>query len=175
MFTSSRLTYRLLSFIILLSITLSGFQPFAVSAQGPDGVKRQINAASSRVSFIGPESGGVLSASRALGTFFRPQDPALALAKRFGSEFGLSNPERELSEIKAKHADDGRVTVRYQQNHQGIPVLGGELIVNTNENGDLYSMNGEVSPNLSLQTQPEARDSARLRRSSNTSPRSHSC
>ena len=165
MFTSSRLTYRLLSFIILLSITLSGFQPFAVSAQGPDGVKRQINAASSRVSFIGPESGGVLSASRALGTFFRPQDPALALAKRFGSEFGLSNPERELSEIKAKHADDGRVTVRYQQNHQGIPVLGGELIVNTNENGDLYSMNGEVSPNLSLQTQPEvaseqARDSA---------------
>jgi Zn-dependent metalloprotease len=39
-------------------------------------------------------------------------------------------------------------------------VLGGELIVNTNERGDLYSMNGEVSPNLSLQTQPTI-DSAR--------------
>ena len=35
--------------------------------------------------------------------------------------------------------------VRYQQNYQGIPVMGGELIVNTDENGDLYSMNGEVS------------------------------
>jgi Zn-dependent metalloprotease len=44
--------------------------------------------------------------------------------------------------------------VRYQQTYQGIPVLGGELIVNTNDRGDLYSMNGEVSPDLSLQTQP---------------------
>ncbi|HXQ36435.1 MAG TPA: hypothetical protein VN843_20650, partial [Anaerolineales bacterium] len=45
-------------------------------------------------------------------------------------------------------------TVRYQQNHQGIPVMGGELIVNTNANGDLYSMNGEVSSDLSLSTEP---------------------
>ena len=60
---------------------------------------------------------------------------------------------------------DGRLIVRYQQNHQGIPVMGGELIVNTNENGDLYSINGEISADLSLSTQPtidpeQARQSA---------------
>src|SRR4030095_5855115 len=52
-------------------------------------------------------------------------------------------------------SNDGRVTFHYQQKYQGVPVMGGELIVNTNENGDLYSMNGEVSQDLSLQTQPK--------------------
>src|SRR6185503_5504897 len=75
---------------------------------------------------------------------------------------GLKNPERELSEIKTKHSDDGRMSVRYQQNYEGVPVMAGELIVNTNANGDLYSMNGEVSPDLSLQTQPTI-DSAQAR------------
>ena len=32
--------------------------------------------------------------------------------------------------------------------------MAGELIVNTNDQGDLYSMNGEVAPNLSLPTLP---------------------
>ena len=119
-----------------------------------DGLKRQVNAESGRVQFSSaPESGRVLPASKALGTFIRPQDPALALANRYAPEFGIKDPARELSEIKTSHPADGRVTVRDQQNYQGIPVLGvGELIVNTNpENGDLYSMNGEVSPDLALQ------------------------
>ncbi|HXD08794.1 MAG TPA: M4 family metallopeptidase, partial [Anaerolineales bacterium] len=95
-----------------------------------------------------------LSTFRVLGLSLHPQDPARALADRFAPDFGIKDPTRELSAIKTNHAQDGRVIVRYQQNHQGVPVLGGELIVNTNENGDLYSMNGEVSPNLSLRTQP---------------------
>ena len=32
--------------------------------------------------------------------------------------------------------------------------MGGELIVNTDDNSDLYSISGEVSPDLSLSTQP---------------------
>jgi Zn-dependent metalloprotease len=138
----------------VLTLLFSVLQPSAVSAQGGDGLKRQINPQSGRVSFIGPESGRVLSASRALGTFARPQDPARALVNRFATEFGLKNPARDLSEMKAIRSADGRVIVRYQQRYNGIPVIGGELIVNTNERGDLYSMNGEVSPNLSLQTTP---------------------
>ena len=60
-----------------------------------------------------------------------------------------------MAKIKKKHAEDGRKTDCYQQKYQGIPVMAGELIINTNERGDLYSMNGEVSGNLSLQTQPK--------------------
>ena len=123
-------------------------------AERRQAVKRQVNPQSGRVSFIGPENGRALSASRALGTFARPQDPARALADRFAPEFGLKDPARDLSEMKAVRSEDGRVTVRYQQEYNGVPVMGGELIVNTNERGDLYSMNGEVSADLALPTQP---------------------
>ena len=53
----------------------------------------------------------------------------MALAKRFGPEFGLGDPERELSAIRSKRAENGRITARYQQTYQGVPVLGGELLV----------------------------------------------
>jgi len=128
----------------------------SVLAQGKDGLKRQVNPQTGRVSFLGPENGTSLSAFQALGvaSAARPADPALALAKRFGSEFGLKSPEHDLSQMKTHRAENGRIMARYQQNYQGIPVMGGELIVNTNDSGDLYSMNGEVSPELSLSTQP---------------------
>jgi Zn-dependent metalloprotease len=157
MFTKYKSVHRFLSFIVILTMTLSGVQPSPVSAQEGDGIQREVNAETGKVSFIGPENGRVLPASEALNRSLgsRPADAALALAKRFAPEFGLANPEQDLSEMKSNSRDDGRLIVRYQQNYEGIPVMGGELIVNTNENGDLYSMNGEVSPDLSLQTQPE--------------------
>jgi Zn-dependent metalloprotease len=155
MHTTQKFSQIVIAILVILTVILSGLNPPLVSAQEGDGIKRHVNAGSGRVSFIGPESGRVLSASRALGTFIRPQDPAMALAQRFAPEFGVENPERDLSELRTSRPGDGRVSVRYQQNYQGIPVMGGELLVNTNESGDLYSMNGEVSPDLSLSTQPK--------------------
>ncbi len=147
---------QIFSSLVILTILFSGFQLPPASAQGNDGIKRQHNAQTGKISFIGPESGRVLSAAKALGISpsARPADPALALAKRFGAEFGLTNPVRDLTEKKTSRSDNGRMSVHYQQKYQGIPVMGGELLVNTNENGDLYSINGEISPDLSLPTQP---------------------
>src|SRR5690349_1060327 len=155
MFSCRRLL-QFLSSIIIITMLASGIHLPSVSAQGKgDGLKRQVNAQTGKVSFLGPESGRSLPVYQALGTgaAIRPQDPALALAKRFGPEFGLKDPAHNLKEIKNKHAVDGRITARYQQSYQAIPIMGGELIVNTNDNGDLYSMNGEVSADLSLSTQ----------------------
>src|SRR5215475_11782603 len=151
MLTSSKL-HQIMTMILAFAMVFSLFGSTVAQAQGGDGVKRGVNAETGKVSFIGPENGRVLSASQALGTFLRPQDPGKALAKKYGPEFGLQNAERDLSEMKSKRGKDGRLTVRYQQTYQGIPVLAGELIVNTDDRGDLYSMNGEVSPNLSLST-----------------------
>jgi fungalysin/thermolysin propeptide len=156
MFTRRSLL-QILSSIIIITMLAPGTPLPSVSAQGnSDGIKRQVNAQTGKVNFIGPESGRSLSASRALGigAAIRPQNPAMALAQRFGSEFGLKNPERDLKEMKNNRGEDGRLTARYQQTYQGIPVMSGELIVNTNDSGDLYSMNGEVSSDLSLSTQP---------------------
>jgi len=146
---------KVTSILFILAILLSNIRTPLVSAQTGDGLKRQRNPENGKVSFIIPESGRALPASKVLGTFIRPQDPAMALANRYAPEFGIKDPTRELSVMKSNPSSDGRVSVRYQQKYQGIPVLGGELIVNTNDSGDLYSMNGEVSPNLALQTQPK--------------------
>jgi Zn-dependent metalloprotease len=147
MFTKTKF-YQIVTLVVMFTILLSAMQPAVAAAQGGDGLKRQINAETRKVSFIGPENGRAVSALKALGTFIRPEDPAMALAHRYAPEFGIKDPTRELIEMSSSRPADGRVTVRYQQKYQGIPVLGGELIVNTNQNGDLYSMNGEVSPNL---------------------------
>src|SRR5258707_1645634 len=152
MFTKNR-NQKVISILFILAILLSNLQTPIVSAQTGDELKRQRNPESGKVSFIGPESGRALPASKALGTFIHPQDPALALVNRYAPEFGIKDPAHELSVMKRNNSNDGRITVRYQQQYQGIPVMGGELVVNTNENGDLYSMNGEASPNLTLQTQ----------------------
>ncbi len=162
----SRRFFQVTSIIFILTLLFSGLPMPSVQAQGKDGLKRQVNPQTGRVSFLGPETGLPLPASQALGitSFARPADPALALAKRFGPEFGLKNPERDLTELRTNRSENGRQSVRFQQHYQGIPVMGGELIVNTDEDGDLYSMNGEVSSNLPLSTQPTI-DSEQARQS----------
>src|SRR5687767_8779099 len=151
-----QLSSIVLSIVVILSIGLSLVQPRPASAQGADGLKRQVNTQTGKVSFIGPASGRSVSADKVLGISptARLADPARAFANRFAPEFGLQSPERDLTQLKSKNLGDGRVTVRYRQNYQGIPVMGGELIVNTNQNGDLYSINGELSSNISLTSQP---------------------
>src|SRR5512138_60321 len=133
---------RIISILAILAIILSGLPLSAVSAQGKDGLQREHNVRTGKVSFIGVENGLALSVAQlGAASAARPADPAMALAKRFGPEFGLKNPERDLKAQKTNRPGDGRLTVRYQQKYQGIPVIGGELIVNTNDNGDLYSIN----------------------------------
>ena len=60
MFTYRKLASVFASLIVIFSLTFSGFHPVSVSAQSGDGIKRQVNVGSGRVSFIGPESGRVL-------------------------------------------------------------------------------------------------------------------
>jgi hypothetical protein len=67
MFQPRQFLQLIISSIIVLSLGLSLTQPQSVSAQRGDGIKRQVNAESGKVSFIGPESGSSVPASKALG------------------------------------------------------------------------------------------------------------
>ena len=82
-----------------------------------------------------------------------PRDQALAISNVYAPEFGVSNPGQDLSLTKIDSDANGNNIARYQQTYQGIPVLAGELIVNMTKNGGLQSMSGEVSQQLSLNTQ----------------------
>ena len=165
MFTKSKF-HKLVTIIIMLAMLFSVIQPSIVSAQGgdwskhpaksaqdDDGIKRQVNAQTGRVSLIGPERTRA-ACIQGFGHIRHSTGPGDGISKSVRAEFGLKDPARDLSEMKAVRSEAGRVTVRYQQEYNGVPVMGGELIVNTNERGDLYSMNGEVSVDLSLPTAP---------------------
>jgi len=155
MLHTRRFIQSLLTYLFLLSLVFSLIRPESAFAQARDGIKRQLDPETGKVNFISSANGRPLAASQVLGfTPSRAADPAMAIAQYFGSEFGLQNPARELKAIRSSHAASGRVTVHYQQQYQGISVLAGELIINTNDQGDFYSMNGEVALDLSLPTQP---------------------
>ena len=55
---------------------------------------------------------------------------------------------------RAKATEDGRSVVRFQQVYQGIPVVGGELIVQMNAQKQVLSVSGEVLPEINLDVTP---------------------
>src|SRR5215216_852283 len=107
---------RVISIVVIQSMIFAGFSNKSVSAQGQDGLSRQVNSQTGKVSFLHPENGNVLPASTALGISPATplQNPGMALLKRFGPEFGVKDPERDLTELRTNHSTDGRITVYYQ-------------------------------------------------------------
>lgn len=81
-------------------------------------------------------------------------DAALKAISAYGNQFGIADPARDLQLTKQNASKDGRSSFRYQQTYQGIPVIGGELIVNVAANNAVLSINGEASPIKGLTTQP---------------------
>ena len=72
----------------------------------------------------------------------------------YGSVFGLTDQAQELTVERAKATDDGNSVVRFQQVYQGIPVVGGELIVQMNAQKQVLSVSGEVLPEINLDVTP---------------------
>ena len=167
--TMKSFIYLSLSLGIVFSLAASTLSLGTAHAQGTDGLARQVNAQTSKLSFLAPQGKAALPAAQAMAGISlteRRANPALALLKRYGAEFGLQDPERELVEKSSSQLEDGRLAVRYQQTYRGIPVMGGELVVNTNADVDLYSINGEVAAELNLSVEPgidpaQAQESAR--------------
>jgi len=78
---------------------------------------------------------------------------AMVIIEKYAPLFGLKSPREELIVQGEGNNATGGGRVRYQQMFKGIPVIGGELIVNMDRGGALLSMNGEtaaVPKNLSL-------------------------
>ncbi|MDH4226039.1 MAG: hypothetical protein OEW12_10375, partial [Deltaproteobacteria bacterium] len=83
-----------------------------------------------------------------------PQSNARMALDTYGPLFGLTNPRANTALMKQEVDADGRAMVRYQQTHNGVPVIGGELIVNLTPDGKMTSINGEVSAGLTLAATP---------------------
>lgn len=101
--------------------------------------------------FIGTQAGNAI-ALPGTGTSKSASAAAMDALTTYGKMFGLSNPASELKQKSLKSIANGRSVVRYQQNYNGIPVIGGEMIVNLSANNRLLSINGEVAQKLLVPT-----------------------
>lgn len=84
-----------------------------------------------------------------------PEDAARAFLSTYGKLFGITNQKQELAVMREKTVDGNRSFVRFQQKHNGIPVLGGELNVQTDSGKNIISANGKVLPGLSVDVTPK--------------------
>jgi bacillolysin len=106
------------------------------------------------VRFIGTAPGKPIDRPAGVPGSASPRQVAQTFLARQGSAFGISDPASELRP-RAETRSRGRSTVRFQQVHGGVRVLGGELVVNLDEGGNVLSANGEVVPSPSLSVRPQ--------------------
>lgn len=118
-----------------------------LAAAAGGGLRVSYHAGTGRVRFIGTEPGRPLAGrDMALGTGLSAEAAARAFLSEYGALFGLADPPTELIVKGQTIAAAGRTAVRFQQVHRGVPVLGGELMVNLDRAGNVLSANGEISP-----------------------------
>ena len=75
------------------------------------------------------------------------QADATAFFDEFGATFGLSDPANELIALGNLETPTGTI-FRYQQIQQGVPVFGGEIVLDADPSGFILSAGGETTPAL---------------------------
>lgn len=74
--------------------------------------------------------------------------------REFGGYFGIENPDRDLSLLKETKDSLGMNHLKYNQKVNGVPVLGGQLIVHLKDKQAVTAVNGSIKPILDLDTNP---------------------
>ncbi len=147
----------LVSVLVGMTLLLSAAQPNLVSASteyaGGEGVRASVHPQTGKLSFLGADPSSPIRVDTAMRADLSAEGRGLAILDVYGPQFGLKNAQEELRLTSTREAD-GRGTTKYQQMYQGVPVMAGELIVNTNAQGGLLSINGEVSPDLDISVTP---------------------
>ncbi len=110
-------------------------------------LKFQVNPKTASANFISGKNNQAYSV-------YLPQGQALssAIANQFSGEFGVSGVNQELRLIKQFSSINKSTNIRYQQYYKNLPVIGGQVVANTNSSNQLTSMSGETSANLSIDT-----------------------
>jgi Zn-dependent metalloprotease len=107
-----------------------------------------------KVNFIGADFTNPIAQPGLLPANVNPEVVARGFLAHYGQLFGLKDQANELRVIKEKKLPDGRTFVRFQQRYQGIPIVGGELIIQAGPQQKIISANGEILPDLKLDATP---------------------
>lgn len=107
-----------------------------------------------KVRFVGASGTRPVKSAASLNASASPESAARAFLGRYGSLFGVDDAASELRTVRVQKADRGRSSVRFQQVHQGVPVLAGEMMVNLDAQENVLSANGEVTQVPGLRVLP---------------------
>src|SRR5581483_9143380 len=120
--------------------------------QATGGTQLFRHAATGKVRFLSAANGQPLQKANGFAAS-TPEQAARAFLGSYGQLFGLRSPDRELTLMQQEQVA-GRSFVRFQQVYQGVPIMGGELVVQTNGQRAVMSANGELLPDLQVAVQP---------------------
>jgi bacillolysin len=107
------------------------------------------------VRFVGTAAGKPISRPAGLTRSSSSSQAARGFLERHGKAFGISDQSRELRVAATEAGTSGRSAVRFQQLAEGVPVLGGELVVNLDADKNVLSANGEALPAGGVTTSPQ--------------------
>lgn len=147
--------FGLFVFVFIFSGLVSGvFASAELSSAlaGLDAAGVSKNPVTGSVFFInGDDSASLRIASdRALGA----EGASREFLSEYGSLFGIKSQSKELLTVRTYGVGGARSFTRFQQVYSGVPVLGGELIVQTDSKNNVVSVNGVTVPDISAGTAP---------------------
>lgn len=116
-------------------------------------VRISYHAQTGKVRFMGSEPSYAVPQPADLEAGASPEDAARGFLSAYGRLFGIDDQESQLTVMRSRPLE-GRAFVRFQQVHEGVPVFGGELIVQVDGDNNVVSANGEVSPDIALEMSP---------------------
>jgi bacillolysin len=126
----------------------------SLRAQTSGRVRLSYHAETGKVRFLGTDNDHPIARPSLLSANATAEQAARQFLGTYGSLFGIQNQADELK-VMQQEAADGHSFVRFQQVYKGIPVLAGELIVQTDKQRNIVSANGEVLPDLKVDTTPQ--------------------
>lgn len=144
------------SLFLVMALTLSVASPALAASVDVQAIDEGIisDPQTGALAFIGTQSGLAAEALSANSAASSPAETAAAFLSTYADQLGLSDVASELTLVKTITGTGGRSTLRYQQNYHGISVLGGEVLVNVNDQGALLSLTAKTSPHLQMNTEP---------------------
>jgi hypothetical protein len=119
-----------------------------------EGLKQQKDPHNGKLHFVGAKSGKPMQHPDKSSTNGTPEEAARGYLKQCGSLFGVQDEAIELNTKRMKELDQGRSEARFQQNVNGIPVLGGEIILQMDADKNIMAIVSELTDATLINTTP---------------------
>jgi Zn-dependent metalloprotease len=139
--------------------TAEAQQPTAGSSEvlsqlNSEGARVHRHQETGEVRFIGASKDKPIDRPAGLAENAAPEAAARAHLAKLGELFGIQNQAGELRAEGSQELDGGRASTHFQQVHEGVPVLGGELNAQVDDANNLLVATGEILPEISLDAKP---------------------